>query len=404
MSGHQLTNPNATRSVSDASMIDTGPLRAQFQELYGATPRLFSAPGRVNLIGEHTDYNEGWVLPMAIERRTHVAASSRADSRILVRSLNTDSSLEFDLRHPGPKQRGSWGDYIEGTAQALMQRGFTLHGANLLISSDVPAGAGLSASAALELAVGFALASLGGAAAPDLVKLALAGQAAEHEYVGTRCGIMDQYVTALGREGHALLIDCRSLEFNAVPVQLGTACVLICDTKVKHELSSSAYNERRQQCETGVALLAPQVPGVRALRDVSEAVLEAHAASLPALIAQRCRHVVTENARTLAAADCLRAGRLAEFGALMVASHVSLRDDYEVSCPELDEAVNAALAEPGVYGSRMTGGGFGGCTVTLLEQSAVARVQAAIGSRFAARFGSSPQFLGTRASAGARED
>ena len=385
-------------------MIDSARLRAQFQELYAATPRLFSAPGRVNLIGEHTDYNDGWVLPMAIERRTHVAASARSDKRLLVRSLNTGSSLELDLSHPGPKQRGSWGDYIEGTAQALLARGFTLGGANLLISSDVPAGAGLSASAALELSVGFALASLGGAAAPDLVQLALAGQAAEHEYVGTRCGIMDQYVTALGRDGHALLIDCRSLEFCAVPVQLGTACVLICDTQVKHELSSSSYNERRAQCEEGVALLAKALRGTRALRDVTEDQLAAHAESLPALVAQRCRHVVSENARTLAAADCLRSGNLADLGRLMLASHASLQHDYQVSCAELDEAVGAASAEPGVYGSRMTGGGFGGCTVTLLEESAVERVQAAIGARFAARFGSVPQFLVSRASAGARED
>ena len=386
-------------------MIDSAGLRTQFLDSYGEEPRLFSAPGRVNLIGEHTDYNDGWVLPMAIERRTHVAATLRTDTRVLVRSLNAESSVEFDLNRPGPKRRGSWLDYVEGTAQALLARGLSVSGANVLISSDVPAGAGLSASAALEISVGFALASLGSTSAPNRMEIALAGQAAEHDYVGTRCGIMDQYISALGRAEHALLIDCRSLELEAVPLQLGSACVLICDTRVKHELSSSAYNERRQQCEEGVKFLARQLPSVRALRDVSEAQLETFAPrGLPSVVFKRCRHVVSENARTVAAAALLGSRNFAELGKLMVASHASLRDDYEVSCPELDAAVASALSESGVYGSRMTGGGFGGCTVTLLEQSAVERVQGAISREFARRFGSSPNFLVTRASAGVRED
>jgi len=385
-------------------MIDSERLRREFQSLYGTTPRLFSAPGRVNLIGEHTDYNDGFVLPMAIERRTFVAGAARSDTRVRARSLNTRSSIELDLASPGPKRRGSWSDYVEGTAQALLSAGFAVNGVDLLIDSDVPGGAGLSASAALELALAYALVSLAGATNPDRVKLALAGQSAEHTYVGTLCGIMDQFVVALGQPAHALLIDCRSLEFRAVPVQLGSACVLITDTRVKHELSSSAYNERRRQCEEGVAALAAQLPNVRALRDVSVTELEAHAGKLPELIAKRCRHVVGENARTLEAAKLLEAGRLAELGALMYASHASLQRDYEVSCPELDEAVEATAGEPGVYGARMTGGGFGGCTVTLLEQSALERVKSAIAQRFLARFGSTPEFLVTQASAGVREE
>ncbi len=385
-------------------MIDQVLLRSQFEQLYGETPRLFSAPGRVNLIGEHTDYNDGFVLPMAIERRTFVAGSARSDTRVRVRSRNADSSLELDLAEPGPKRRGSWLDYVEGTAQALLDAGFSVKGANLLIDSDVPPGAGLSASAALELAVGFALVSLAGDHDPDRVKLALAGQAAEHTYVGTLCGIMDQYVTALGRADHALLIDCRSLAFTPVPLRLGGACVLICDTRVKHELSSSAYNERRRQCEEGVRLIAQELASVRALRDVSESAFETLALRLPPVIAKRCRHVVTENARTLQAAQLLQSGKLAELGALMYASHASLRDDYEVSCVELDEAVAAASTEAGVYAAaRMTGGGFGGCTVTLLERSALDRVKSTIARRFEERFGATPQFLVTQASAGACE-
>ncbi len=384
-------------------MIDAALLRDQFEQLFAEKPRLFSAPGRVNLIGEHTDYNDGFVLPMAIERRTFVAGSARLDTLVRVRSRNADSSLEFDLAQPGPKRRGSWLDYVEGTAQALLSAGFAVGGANLLIDSDVPSGAGLSASAALELAVGYALVSLAGAHDPDRVKLALAGQTAEHTYVGTLCGIMDQYIAALGRADHALLIDCRSLAFTPVPLQLGTACVLICDTQVKHELSSSAYNERRHQCEEGVGLIAQELAAVRALRDVSVNAFETLAERLPPVIAKRCRHVLTENARTLAAARLLQSGQLAELGALMYASHASLRDDYEVSCVELDEAVALASTEAGVYGARMTGGGFGGCTVTLLEQSALDRVTCTISRRFSDRFGATPQFLVTQASAGACE-
>ena len=244
----------------------------------------------------------------------------------------------------------------------------------------------------------------GGSAHVDKVQLALAGQAAEHDYVGTLCGIMDQYIAALGQKGQALLIDCRSLEFKPVPLELGSSCLLICDTKVKHELASSAYNERRRQCEEGVALIARKRPEVRALRDVTEADFEALAAQLPEIIARRCRHVVSENARTLAAARHLEAGQLAELGALMSASHASLRDDYEVSCPELDEAVAAAQSEPGVYGSRMTGGGFGGCTVTVLEQAAVERVSAAISQRLTTRFETTPQLFATPAGEGVREE
>ncbi len=385
-------------------MLSRDTLSREFERRYGAKPRVFSAPGRVNLIGEHTDYNDGFVLPMAIDRRTFVAAAPRSDRRVVAHSLTANGSVDPDLELPGPPRRGTWLDYVEGTARALLERGFTIRGANLLIDSDVPIGAGLSASAALELATGYALASLAGDRAPDRAQLALAGQAAEHRYVGTLCGIMDQYVAALGQRERALLIDCRSLELKPIALELGSSCILVCDTKVKHELSSSAYNERRQQCREGVALLAKAVPEVQALRDLTPSQFDALASRLPTLIAKRCRHVVGENARTLAAARHLQARRLPDFGALMSLSHASLRDDYEVSCPELDEAVSGALGHPGVYGSRMTGGGFGGCTVTLLESSAVERVSASIRERMIAKFGIEPAFFATRACDGVREE
>jgi galactokinase len=385
-------------------VFDVSRLRAAFSSLYGAEPRVFSAPGRVNLIGEHTDYNEGFVLPMAIERRTYVAGAPNRSSRIRVRSQTLGQSAEIDLQHPGPRRRGIWVDYVEGTARALMDAGMPVAGCDLLIDSTVPAGAGLSASAALELAIGIALSGLAGSADPDRVKLALAGQAAEHQYVGTLCGIMDQYIAALGQADAALLIDCRSLETRSVPLVLGTARVLICDTRVKHELSSSEYNLRRAECLRGSNILASSLPGVRTLRDVSVADFERCATQLPGVVRNRCRHVVTENERTLSAADALARGDLAEVGRLMSESHVSLRDDYEVSCEELDVAVAAASAEAGVYGARMTGGGFGGCTVTLVEGAAVERVSTAIKSAFVERGWKEPELFASTACEGARAE
>src|SRR4051812_15977311 len=383
-------------------VVDVERLKADFFALYAAPAQLFSAPGRVNLIGEHTDYNEGFVLPMAIERRTYVAGAPNGTSRVRIKSMG--QSAELDLERPGPKRRGIWLDYVEGTARALIERGFPIVGCDLLIGSDVPTGAGVSASAALELSVGIALAMLSGTAEPDRVKLALAGQAAEHEYVGTMCGIMDQYIAAMGQTSAALLIDCRTLETKAVPIQLGDVSVLICDTRVKHELSSSEYNLRRAECLRGSNILAKSLPGVRTLRDVSVADFERLAAQLPGAVRSRCRHVVTENVRTLAAADALAAGDLHAMGKLMSESHVSLRDDYQVSCEELDVAVEVASADEGVYGSRMTGGGFGGCTVTLVENAALERVSNSVKAAFAARGWKEPELFASTACEGARRE
>ncbi len=378
-------------------------LWAKLASHFRQPPRLFSAPGRINLIGEHTDYNDGFVLPVAIDRRTFVAGAPRSDRVISVRSLNTDTAFSFDLDNPGPPRRGTWLDYVEGTAQAMIGRGLGVCGADLVLYSDVPTGAGLSSSAALEVAVAYAIARLAGTDAPSLAELALSGQSAEHLYVGTLCGIMDQFISALAQPGCALLIDCRSLMATPVPLALGQACLLICDTRVKHELASSAYNERRAECVSGVAYLQAAMPNVRSLRDVSEERFAECASALPEPIRQRCRHVVTENARTLRAAAALTTGELAHFGQLMIESHQSLRDDYEVSCPELDEAVDTACKASGVYGSRMTGGGFGGCTVSLVERAAAEDVAAAIRVRFAERFGREPHLHTTSACAGVCE-
>ncbi len=379
-------------------------LRRAFEEAYGTRPRLFRAPGRVNLIGEHTDYNDGFVLPLALERETVVAAAPRADRRVRVRALDVGARAEFDLDRPGPQQRGTWLDYVEGVAQALERRGVRLKGADLAFASDVPMGAGLSSSAALEVSVGLALATLAGHTV-DRVELALAGQEAEHTYVGAQVGIMDQFIAALGRAGHALLIDCRALTTTPVPLDTTRALVVICDTGVKHDLAASEYNTRRAECEEGVALLRRAgLPGIRALRDVSAAEFAAREQLLPDVVRRRCRHVVTENARTLDAAAALRADRLEEMGRLMYESHESLRRDYEVSCRELDALVETAAQAPTLaFGARMTGGGFGGCTVNLVRRTALAEFQERITREYARRIGRAPTIYVSAAGDGAQE-
>lgn len=385
-------------------MIDRAQLRRSFERTYGREPRLFRAPGRVNLIGEHTDYNDGFVLPMALARETVVAAAPRDDRRVLVHALDLKEQAEFDLDRPGAKRRGVWLDYVEGVAQALIGRGVRLVGCDLALMSDVPVGAGLSSSAALEVATGLALVSLAGA---DInpVQLALAGQEAEHVYVGAQVGIMDQFIAALGTAGHALLIDCRALTTTPIPVDTTRTLVVICDTRVKHELAASAYNERRAECEQGVELLRrAALPAISALRDVSIAEFERHQALLPEVVRRRCRHVVTENARTLAAADALKADALAAMGQLMYASHESLRRDYEVSCVELDTLVEiAASVAGGTLGARMTGGGFGGCTVNLVQRAALTEFREVITREYARRFGHEPHIYISEAGDGAGE-
>ena len=383
-------------------MIEREGLQKTFTELYGREPRLFRAPGRVNLIGEHTDYNDGFVLPMAIDRETVVAAAPRQDRLVRAFSLNLNEAVAFDLDHPGTPRRGLWLDYLEGVAQALEQTGVRLQGADLMIFSDVPAGAGLSSSAALEVSVGLTLACISGRDI-DGVTLALAGQRAEHEYVGTKCGIMDQFVAALGQAGHALLIDCRTLIATPVPLDTTHVAVVICDTKIKHDLSDSEYNVRRAECERGVEILQEVLPGIRALRDVTVEDFNLRQERLPEPIRRRCRHVVTENERTLAAVEALRRGCLEELGRLMGQSHRSLRDDYEVSCAELDLLVEIAGNFTDCLGARMTGGGFGGSTVNLVRRDALSKFQETVFREYPRVTNISPEIYVSDAGDGAKE-
>ncbi len=366
-------------------------MRERFAALYGEQPRLFRAPGRVNLIGEHTDYNDGFVMPAALQFATTVAAAPRTDGRLVVRSLNLEEEIGYSLDDDSRSGGHHWSDYVRGVAFACRAAGLELRGATLLLHGDVPLGSGLSSSASLEVAAALALLTLAGLELPR-PELARLCQQAENDFVGMRCGIMDQFISCCGKAGHALRLDCRSLEYTLVPV--AGASLVICNSGVKHALASGEYNQRRTACEEGARLL-----GVRALRDVDLAQVE----SLPAELVPLCRHVVSENARVEDGAAALARGDLHTFGQLMRASHRSLRDDYRVSCQELDLLVDLALGCPGVYGARMTGGGFGGCTVNLVRPEAVDDFQRVLGESYARVVGRAPEVYVCQPGDGAKE-
>ncbi len=355
-----------------APQIHAEALARAFEARFSEVPRVFRAPGRVNLIGEHTDYNDGLVMPAAIEFATWVAVTPREDRRLIVHSMNYDESGVFGL--DGARHRGNWSDYVVGVARTLERAGIPMRGANLLIRSDVPIGAGLSSSAALEVAVALALLP----EPLDPTTVARLCQRAENEFVGVRCGIMDQFVACHARAGNAIMLDCRSLDYSFAPLPDGVKMV-IANTMVRHSLAGGEYNKRRAECAEAAAYFG------RSLRDVTLQDLER--ATLPEAIHRRCRHVITENARVLDARAALDRGDLAAFGERMYESHRSLRDDYEVSCAELDMLVEIASGEPGAYGSRMTGGGFGGCTINLVREESVDGFRRAIKAKYLKRTG-----------------
>ena len=358
-------------------------LAVEFAYRFGRVPTVSRAPGRVNLIGEHTDYNQGFVMPAAIGMYCWVAIAARADRQLNLFSTNFDDAVSIDLDDRALVRRGDWSDYVVGTALALEKAGFALPGADVLVEGNVPMGSGLSSSAAIEVSTGYALLDRRGARI-DLTQLALACRQAENEFVGARVGIMDQFISAHGRAGHALLLDCRSLQAQPLPIPPEVRLV-VCNTGVKHQLAGGEYNIRRGQCEEGVRLLSSVLPEVQALRDLTSRQLEQHKVLLPEVIYRRCRHVVTENERVQRAAAALLEGDLATIGILMAESHGSLRDDYEVSCTELDQMVEIAADQPGVIGSRMTGGGFGGCTISLVSSGTAEAFQRVVAHEYEER-------------------
>jgi galactokinase len=367
----------------------------------GTCPRVFRAPGRTNLIGEHTDYNDGYVLPAAIDRATWVAIAPRNDRILRVYSEHFAESVEFNLGEASSAPRRHWSDYVRGVALMLERKGSSITGADIFIRSDVPLGAGLSSSASLEVASATALAEIAGRELPKL-EIARLCQRAENEFVGAQCGIMDQFVSCFGRAGHAVFLDCRSLESAAVPLPAGFRLVL-CNTMVKHEIAGGDYNLRRRECEESVARLAKALPGIRALRDVTPAQAEEHRALLSDVLYRRARHVTTENARVIEARVALERGDLAKLGHLMAESHASLRDDYEVSCRELDVMVELANKIEGCVGARMTGGGFGGCTINLVAAEQVDNFVARMTESYQRATGIPPEIYSCSAADGAGE-
>jgi galactokinase len=363
--------------------------------------RIFRAPGRVNIIGEHTDYNDGFVLPAAIDRDVLMAVRPRSGREVTLHSLDFAGESIFSLDDIIHDAVHPWSNYLRGVCDVLEKAGYPLGGAEIVFGGDVPIGSGLSSSAALEVATAVTFLTLAGHQIAG-EQIARFTQQAENEFVGTRCGIMDQFISALGQQSRALLIDCRSLAYRAIPVPAGVM-LIIGDTGVRRGLVSSEYNTRRSQCEEGVRLLQQVLPGITALRDVTPAQLEAHKALLPEMTYRRCRHVVTEDARVLEAETVMTAGDVEALGRLLNASHASLQFDYEVSCKELDAMVEIARRQPGVYGARMTGAGFGGCTVSLVADAHADAFAAAVGPAYKDATGLDPQIYICSVSAGAGE-
>lgn len=386
------------RAAPETMQIES--FQQEFQNIYGGKAEIYRAPGRVNLIGEHTDYNDGFVMPAAINFYTWLAISPRSDSTINIRSRAFSEPLSIAL-NGDLRPRHAWSDYVVGIIDQIRRSGRKVAGADILIQSEVPMGSGLSSSAAIEVAAGFSLLKTNHYSV-DRTELALLCQRAENLFVGIRCGIMDQFISCNGTIDHALMLDCRSLAFRLLPLS-STSRMVICNTMVKHEHASGEYNKRRDECETGVLILREFIPEILALRDVCPQELERYRAKLPEVIYRRCRHVVTENDRVQRAAKALEQHDMNEFGKLMAKSHASLRDDYEVSSRELDVMVEIARKQPGVYGARMTGGGFGGCTINLVEASHAETFRDNVAKEYKKATGLSPEIYISTAADGANQ-
>lgn len=339
-------------------------LKSAFRNLYGREATVYRAPGRVNLIGEHTDYNDGFVLPAAIDRYVWAAIAPRADRKIVIHSENYGETVEFDFDEQDPRANRHWSDYPRGVARMLKLSGLRLAGADLLIRGDIPIGAGLGSSGAFEVVVGFALL---GASRISIERLELAElcMRGENEFVGVRCGLMDHFISCFGMAEKAIFLDCRSREHRPLPLPANVSLV-VCDTMVKRDIAAGEYNTRRAECEEGVRIVSRSMSSVNTLRDVTTGDLTRAKTRLPANIFKRCLHVVRETERVTRAAHLLETEDPAGVGDLMYQSHLSLRDDYEVSCRELDLMVELARPLKGVLGARMTGSGFGGSTINLV--------------------------------------
>jgi len=384
---------------------DLTTIKDKFYHVFGHVANekvhVIRAPGRVNLIGEHTDYNDGFVFPMAIEPQVLLVCRARSDGKVrLASTVYPNELVEFSLQHKIEKASPAWGNYGRGVAAQLIAAGIPLVGMDALLANTLPVGGGLSSSAAIEVATSLGLLTISGGKM-DATRLALLCQKAEHEYAGVPCGIMDQTIVASARPGHTMLLDCRDNSKTFVQLNSQELRVAIVNTMVHHELSGGEYAQRRRQCEEGVAYFKKDNAKIKALRDVTAAQVDAARSALSDLVYRRCRHVVGENNRTQEAAKVLAAQRYERFGELMVQSHNSLRDDYEVSCKELDFLAEQAMTIKGVYGARMTGGGFGGCIVALVQPRAVEPLSEHLHKTYTAKFGLQPGVFVTTATGAA---
>ncbi len=366
--------------------MELSELKNIFEKQFNSGPRIFAeAPGRVNLLGEHTDYNDGFVFPAAIDRSMKVLASPRNDDTVRVYSADFSQGSEFSLSNLKKSSSASWSNYLRGVADQLVKKGFTIMGGDFVISGDVPVGAGLSSSAAYEVAAAAAFREMFGLSM-DNIELALLAQAAERQFVGVQCGIMDQFVSANAIKSSALFLDCRDLSYKNIPL-VEDISIVVCDSDVQRELNNSAYNDRRYECEEAAKRLQAKFPEARALRDFTSSDLEENQGLLNEILYKRASHVISENERVLQGIEQLKKGNIAAFGELLYESHASLRDSFEVSCPELDLLVELASAHQGTLGSRMTGAGFGGCTVSLVETAQVEDFRETIKSEYDKRTG-----------------
>lgn len=373
-------------------------IQARFKTLFKDDPLLVRSPGRVNLIGEHTDYNEGFVLPAAVDKAIVFAVAPKKGTVGSLHALDLDQSYEFEVTRPVRSDKG-WPNYLLGVVDQLNKAEAKIGGFACVFGGDIPIGSGMSSSAAIEAGLAFALNRIFrlGLDPLTLVKLA---QKAENEFVGVRCGIMDQFINIFGRPRSVLKLDCRSLDHRYFPFERDDLRIVLCDTLVQRALAASEYNVRRGQCEAGVKLLRKHAPGLSSLRDVTLELLESHRAELDPVIYKRCDYVVRENSRVEAACSDLKKGDFIAFGRRMNDSHTGLRDDYQVSCRELDVLVDAAGEVPGVLGARMMGAGFGGCTINLVEETAVGALQERTARSYKDMFGREPKIYISSLSAG----
>jgi galactokinase len=378
----------------------TTKIRSLFREKFGTGGRLYASPGRVNLIGEHTDYNLGFVLPGAIDKAIYMEIKPNGGRRCRLFSADYNEPFEFEPGSPELPDR-QWARYIFGVVGEIGKLGKTVEGFDCVFGGDVPLGAGLSSSAALESVTGFALNDLFGLGL-SRGELARAGQMSEHNYVGVRCGIMDQFASLFGEKGKLIRLDCRSLEYKMIPFDPVGYKVLLLDTQVKHSLASSAYNERREQCEAGVAVVARHVPGVESLRDVTFEQLETYRSEMTPVVYRRCHYVLSENRRLLEACEALERDDYATFGQNMFGSHDGLSKEYEVSCPELDFLVDRFRGTDGVLGARMMGGGFGGCTINILREPVYGALVEDVAAAYHKKFGIAPRVIDVKIGDGAR--